>query len=345
MSNLTFLVDANSIGYAAHHATKLYSGPMQTQAVFSFVKTMRELRVSYPDAGIIVLWDGITQWRYDRLPEYKSNRNVDPKLSVENDAYKNQRPYIMKALESLGVKQMKSAIHEADDLAGILVDRLAKNKAHRIMLITGDKDWLQLVRGNVSWKDLRDSERYIHWHNFYEKTGYKTPYAFLEGKALQGDTSDCISGVGGIGEMTAVKLMAEYGSVKEFWNMCDRGWVPKSKPLRSLWQGTSKFTKSEWESQFVYVDDDRLHPTENEKLRKKAFKAHMDSYIGQGRKLFLRNFELMQLLRPAPLVKEHLEINKGEINPEKFSEICAELAFSSILTNLENFMKPFYNGK
>ena len=348
METLTILVDANSIGYAAHHATKLYSGAMQTQAVFSFIKTMRDLRQSYPDAGIVVLWDGRTEWRYEKLPEYKSKRHADPKLQLEHNAYKTQCPYIKRALESLGIKQMTSAIHEADDLAGILVERLASLPNSRILLITGDRDWLQLVKPNVSWRDLRESDRFIHWNNFYEKTGYKTPYAFLEGKALQGDTSDCIGGVGGIGEMTAIKILTEYGSVKEFWNKCDRGWVPfpiKSKPLRSLYSGNSPFTKEEWESQFVFVEDSALDADKNEKARKKALKTHMDSYAGQGRRLFLRNFELMQLLRPAPLVKEHLEIIKGEINETAFAELCGELAFVSILKNVPNFIKPFYSGK
>ncbi|WP_228716068.1 hypothetical protein [Acinetobacter baumannii] len=63
MENLIILVDANSIGYAAQHAIKLYSGSMQTQAVFSFIKTMRELRQRYPHAGMVVLWDGRAEWR------------------------------------------------------------------------------------------------------------------------------------------------------------------------------------------------------------------------------------------------------------------------------------------
>ncbi|WP_354734599.1 5'-3' exonuclease [Acinetobacter nosocomialis] len=345
MENLIILVDANSVGYAAHHAIKLYSGSMQTQAVFSFIKSMRELRQRYPEAGIIALWDGRAEWRYERAPNYKSTRRSDPKMELEHNAYKAQCPYIKRALKALGIKQMTSAIHEADDLAGILVQRLANDPNNRILLITGDRDWLQLVRPNVSWRDLRDESRFIHWSNFYEKTGYKTPVAFLQGKALQGDTSDCIDGVGGIGEVNAVKILAEYGSVYEFWKQCDAGLKPPTKALRSLYAGNSPFTKEEWESQFIYVEDSSLSDEQNEKARKKALKAHMDAYVGQGRRLFLRNIELMQLLRPAPLQKEHLEIIKGEINPDDFTELCGELAFGSILKNVPNFMKPFYNGQ
>ncbi|WP_391485316.1 5'-3' exonuclease H3TH domain-containing protein [Acinetobacter baumannii] len=77
----------------------------------------------------------------------------------------------------------------------------------------------------------------------FEKTGFKSPVAFLQGKALQGDSSDCISGVGGIGEATAIKILAEYGSVNEFWKLCDAGLKPPSKALRSLYAGNSHTQK------------------------------------------------------------------------------------------------------
>lgn len=92
VENLIILVDANSIGYAAQHAIKLYSGSMQTQAVFSFIKTMRELRQRYPHAGMVVLWDGRAEWRFEREPSYKSNRKSDPRMQQEHDAYKAQCP-------------------------------------------------------------------------------------------------------------------------------------------------------------------------------------------------------------------------------------------------------------
>ncbi|WP_391485298.1 PIN domain nuclease [Acinetobacter baumannii] len=136
MENLIILVDANSIGYAAQHAIKLYSGSMQTQAVFSFIKTMRELRQRYPHAGMVVLWDGRAEWRFEREPSYKSNRKSDPRMQQEHDAYKAQCPFIKRALKALGIKQMTSAIHEADDLAGILVQRFASDPNNRILLIT-----------------------------------------------------------------------------------------------------------------------------------------------------------------------------------------------------------------
>ena len=341
------LVDANAIGYAAQYVTKLYSGGMQTQAVFNFIKVMRDLRTRYPKALINVLWDGKTEWRYALLPTYKGDRRIDPKAQAEYEAYVKQRPYISKMLDHLGVLQMTSYVHEADDLAGILVEHYqVKDPKRKILLLTGDRDWLQLLRPNVVWQDLRDDTRIVKFENFFEKTGYRTPFAFLQGKALTGDNSDCITGCGGIGDLTAPQVLAEYGSINKFWQLCDSGDIaPPTKALRSLWNGTSDLTKAEWEELFEFTDDVALTEEQNTKAKKKALKKHMDAYVGQGRNLFLRNMKLMQLIRPFPLQTDKLEIIKGELNEEAFVDLCGELAFMSILKNVPNFIKPFNTGK
>lgn len=341
------LVDANAIGYAAQYVTKLYSGGMQTQAIFNFIKVMRDLRTRYPKALINVLWDGKTEWRYALLPTYKGDRRIDPKAQAEYEAYVKQRPYISKMLECLGVLQITSYVHEADDLAGIFVERYqSKDPNRKILLLTGDRDWLQLLRPNVVWQDLRDDSRVVKFPEFFEKTGYRSPYAFLQGKALTGDASDCISGCGGIGDLTAPQILAEYGSINKFWQMCDSGEItPPTKALRSLWNGTSELTKAEWEATFKYTDDPELDEEENLKAKKKALKKHMEAYVGQGRNLFLRNMKLMQLIRPFPLQTDKLEIKKGNFDEDAFTELCGELAFMSILKNVPNFVKPFCAGR
>lgn len=295
----TIIVDGNSIGYAAQHATKLNSGEMETQAVFGSLKTMRELRLTYYASNIVVLWDGVAQWRYDIHPEYKSNRTDDPKKVEVKKAYYVQREYIKKCYEALGIRQMTASTHEADDLAGILVGLLTQVPENEIVLISGDRDWIQLVKHNVTWRDLRDDSRVINSSNFFDKTAYKTPYAFLEGKALQGDNSDCISGVGGIGEKGAPELLAEFCSVRNFWKKCDTG---EFKPVR---------------------------------------KPHIRLCSAEGRMIFGRNLRLMQLLKVPPPKKENVELLSGNLNKEKFVELCEELAFGSILKNVDAFIQDF----
>ena len=223
------IIDGNSLGYAAQHATKLSSGGMETQAVFGSMKTMRDLKATYRDFTPVVLWDGQAKWRYDIHPTYKANRTDDPKKVAVKESYYLQRKYIKQCYEALGIKQMTATTHEADDLAGILVAMLSSDPTNEIVLITGDKDWLQLVRPNVTWRDVRDDSRIVTVKNFFDKTGYKTPYAFLQGKALQGDSSDSIPGVGGIGEIGAAEFLAEFESVRNFLQMCDSG---EFKPVK-----------------------------------------------------------------------------------------------------------------
>ena len=235
------LIDGNSIGYACHYATKLHSGGMETQAIFGFVKAMRELRVATPNHFPIILWDGRAQWRFNLSPEYKSNRDNDPKKIAIKAAYTEQTPIIKDMVAALGIKQLRSLDHEADDLAGYLVPRLTQDKGNEIVLNTGDKDWLQLVRPGVTWRDMRDDSKVVTISNFFDKTGYKTPLAFLEGKCLTGDSSDCISGVGGIGEKGAPEFLAQFGSVRNFWAQCDAGnFKPVKKAHINLYEGEGR---------------------------------------------------------------------------------------------------------
>lgn len=325
------IIDGNSIGHAAHRATKLTAGGLQTQAVFGFIRTLRDMKVEHPGFTPMVLWDGKAQFRYDIHPLYKSNRDNDPKKVEERQHYVAQRPYIARCLEHLGVRQMTAMKHEADDMAGYMVANLTKQDGNEVLLSTGDQDWIQLIRKGVTWRDHRDDSKVVTLDNLMDKTGYATPYAFLEGKCLHGDTSDVISGVGGIGETGAPEFLAEFGSVREFWRRCDSGeYVPSKKAHLNLWKGVSRFTKEEWAAQYTGDPED-----------KKALKKHMDEWPGQGRILFGRNLRLMQLLKVQQPAKEDVVVVPGKFDMDKFAEVCEELAFVSILRNLEHFTKPF----
>jgi 5'-3' exonuclease len=231
----TVIIDANALGYANHNATKLTVGDFQVQAIFGFLKTIRNIREEYqfPDWQIVVLWDGHSAWRKELCPEYKANRVAkDEKQLAHKEAYKKQVPFIRKALQLLGVRQMLVSSAEADDMAGVLAKRLSVNNL--VTLITGDKDWLQLVNNNTVWYDpIRDNR--VGVGNFFEFTGYQTREGFLDGKALMGDNSDNISGVGGIGEKGAPEFIAEFGSVDNYFKQVDDGkFVPKKKAHERL---------------------------------------------------------------------------------------------------------------
>jgi len=298
-TNKVLLIDANSIGYASQSATKLSAGGMETQAAYGFIKTMRELRIQFPKFTPFVLWDGRAEWRFKLFPDYKSNRKDSPEKIAMKESYAKQKPYIESMLRHLGVRQLTCFSAEADDMGGYFAAKLSTAPDAEVGLITGDRDWIQLVRKNVWWKDPRDDARYVDAANFYKKTGCKSPFAFLETKILMGDSSDCISGVGGIGEKGAPEFIAEFGSVRKFWQLCDSG-----------------------------AFEPRL-------------KKHKNLASPEGRALYKRNFQLMQLLKVEPPARADLKVDTGRFDKEAFANACEELAFVSILRNLDEFTLRF----
>ena len=194
------LVDGNNVSRKHNQATKLRSGGFETQAIFGCVKSARAMKVEYPSAQHTWLWDGRALWRYDIHPDYKSKRNLpDPRRDAERASHNAQKPFLTQALDNLGLGQMLCTAHEADDLAGIIIGNVKSKKPNAlIQAISGDGDWVQLVREGVGVRDLNDDAKIYTLSNLMDKTGYRTPYAYLEGKCLHGDGSDDIPGVGGM---------------------------------------------------------------------------------------------------------------------------------------------------
>lgn len=232
----------------------------------------------------------------------------------------------------MGVRQMLVTSAEADDMAGLMTKKLAK-AGQRVKLVTGDKDWLQMVQPGVVWFDpIRDRE--CNMSNFFEFTGYRTPEQFLDGKALMGDSSDNISGVGGIGEKGAPEFVAEFGSVAEFYRQVESGiFVPKKKAHKLLC-GESPFTKQQWDERY---EGDRANVSE--------FNKYMETWPGQGKLIFNRNRKVMNLLDVPIPPKEDVSVIAPTYNRDAFRALCEKLAFHSILREFDAFLEPFEQPK
>jgi len=214
------LIDALNIVHAANSNKSLNVGGVPTQATYGFLRSLRLAAAAYPQLKPLVLHDG-RSWRYKAFEGYKASRSkpattaAEIKTAAARDEAKMQVPYIRRALKLLGVTQINTLNLEADDLAAMMVRRLKPGT--KALLLSGDKDWVQLVGPNVTWfdpiRDLRISPATIE-----KELEVKTPRAFLEVKALMGDPSDDIPGVGGIGVKGAKELVNTYGSVTEFLN-------------------------------------------------------------------------------------------------------------------------------
>lgn len=308
MSKHILLIDGNSIAHANQHASPLTVGDMQVQAIFGTLRSLRALLEKTPgEKELVVLWDGKAQWRIDMFPEYKGNRQAQtPEEKRDREAFDRQTPYIEKALELLGVKQVRSPLLEADDLAGFFVRSLAP-RGIKITLVSGDKDWLSLIRPGVSWFDpIRD--RRIDDMNFLDGTGYFDTDAFVEGKAMQGDTSDNIDGIEGVGKKTPQTFLAKWGSVRKFWAAVDSGaHVPASRK--------SKDAKSPHPEQIMASPE--------------------------GRALIERNIKLMDLRLSRSPEQGEVIIKQSPANPEGFIRLCERLAFASILRERHSFLRTF----
>lgn len=220
MAQGLLLVDTLNITHAANNNKPLSVGDQPTQAIFGFLRSLRLAAASFPQLKPVCLHDG-RSWRYKAFDGYKASRSKPPttanelRMSEMRDQVKLQLPFIRKALQFLGVTQINTLNLEADDLAALMVRRSAGKG--KIMLLSADKDWAQLIAPSVSWFDPIHDIRISH-ATMEEKLGVKSGRAWLEVKALMGDTSDDVPGVGGIGDKGAKELINVYGSVTEFLN-------------------------------------------------------------------------------------------------------------------------------
>ena len=236
MTTVKLIIDGNSLGHAAQAAKKLHVGSNETQAIYGFLRTMRGLMERYPQGDPVVLWDG-RSWRHDAFETYKSARDknetaADQQKQAEKAAFAKQRPHIKTALKLLGVPQLVVSNYEADDLAGVLVER-AERAGDTVLLVSGDQDWIQLIGPKVVWFDpIRDKT--MRPKDLFDKYGVDTPAKFLQMKALQGDDGDSLPGVGGIGPKGAAELLMTFGSVTDMLNLSLEGGLPAKMPKKIL---------------------------------------------------------------------------------------------------------------
>lgn len=304
------IIDGNAMGWAHHSATKLNYAGLQTQAIYGYARMMRDFFNAFPGAPISVLWDGHAQHRFDILPTYKAsreaNREKDPQAASDHAEYKRAIPVIRAMLELMGVPQLLHPRYEADDLAGLMVNKFPGPH----MLVTGDSDWLQLVRNDVVWFDPRKDGKKIALANFHEATGYATPEEYLNGKVLIGDTSDDIPGVPGMGEVGAAAFIAKWRTIQSFLDAVD--------------QGTAVPTK---------------------RKSKTAKTPHPEEFIvsPEGRAIIHRGFELMDLRTPRIGNPELLQVRRGQLDEEKLKVLFQRLGFVSILRDWNSWFAPFTN--
>src|SRR5437868_6364791 len=179
-----------------------------TNAVYIFVNMLRKLLTEHKPEYIAASFDlpGRT-FRDDLVSDYKANRAPMPGELAE------QIPMVHAACEALGVPILTSERYEADDVIGTLAEKAAA-AGFDVAIVTGDKDFFQLVRDGIRVFNPRDEGAWYDAAAVKEKFGV-SPGQVVDVLALMGDTIDNIKGVPGIGEKGARDLIAQYGSLEE----------------------------------------------------------------------------------------------------------------------------------
>jgi DNA polymerase-1 len=203
-----YLIDGSSQMYRAYHAIRGLTGPdgRSTNAVYGFVTMLRKLLTDHRPDYIGAAFDlPKPTFRSGLSADYKANRAPMPPDLVEQVAH------VHEACEALGVPIITYDGFEADDVIGTLA-RQAAEQGIQVALVTGDKDFFQLVTEQVLVFNPRDEGFWYDADGVRTKFGV-SPSQVIDVLALMGDTSDNVKGVPGIGEKGARDLIAAHGSL------------------------------------------------------------------------------------------------------------------------------------
>lgn len=211
--NKLILIDGNSIIYRAFFAMPplTSSSGVHTNAVYGFTNMLLRLLQEEQPSHILVAFDaGKETFRHEGYQDYKGGREKTPPELSE------QFPLMRELLESFGIAWFELPGFEADDIIGT-ISKQGEEAGVDVLVVTGDKDMLQLVSDRVKVALTRKGISEVEPYGIKEiedKYGLR-PEQIIDLKGLMGDVSDNILGVPGIGEKTALKLLHQFGSVEE----------------------------------------------------------------------------------------------------------------------------------
>lgn len=215
--NRLFLIDAYALIYRAYYAfiknPRINSKGLNTSAIMGFCNTLNEVITKESPTYMGVAFDHGLTFRNEVFPQYKAQREATP------EDIKRSVPIIKRILEAYRIPVLQVDGFEADDVIGTLALKAAAEGVETYML-TPDKDYAQLVRENVLMYRPRHGGGYeiLKEEDINKKYGLRSPHQVIDLLALMGDSADNFPGCPGVGEKTASKLIAQFGSVEELLN-------------------------------------------------------------------------------------------------------------------------------
>ena len=209
MTKTVCLVDGSGYIFRAFYGIPNLTAPDGTpvNAVYGFTNMFLRLTQNIPCDYSLVLFDAKRKnFRNEFFPDYKGTRKEIPEELIP------QFPIIREAVKVLNLNQLEMEGYEADDLIATYADQ-ALNKGYEVVVVSADKDLMQLIRPGVRFYDPM-KDKFFTPEDVKEKFGVY-PDKVVDVQALAGDSIDNVPGVPGIGLKTAAQLVNEFGSLQE----------------------------------------------------------------------------------------------------------------------------------
>ena len=219
MNKVLMIIDGNSLLHRAFYALPVLTNKkgVFTNAVYGFLNMLLKLISDYKPDSLAVAFDKkAPTFRHREYKAYKGTRQKAPEELVP------QFELAREAMKQMNIPIYEMDGYEADDILGTL-SRSCGGPDRNVLLVTGDKDALQLVSGNSNVLLTKKGITVLHRYNEKEmKKEYGlTPLQFIDMKGLMGDKSDNIPGVPGIGPKTATRLLQQYGTLENVLDHTD----------------------------------------------------------------------------------------------------------------------------
>ncbi len=215
------MVDGNNLLFRSYYATA-YTGNLMknskgfpTNGLYGFVNMINKIIAEEKPEYMLVAFDIGRTFRHDMYENYKEGRIETP------DDLKQQFPIAKEIITNMGISCYEIDNYEADDIIGTVSKFCDKHEDVKGTIISSDRDLLQLISEEVEMKLLKQKDFIRYDKKAFENEYEIDPKNVVDLKALQGDSSDNIPGVKGIGEKTALKLIQEYKTLDNLYDHID----------------------------------------------------------------------------------------------------------------------------
>lgn len=324
------LLDGNSLSYRAFYAMPALQNKsgLYTNSVYGFTLMLeRMLEDIKPKYALVAFDKGKQTFRHKTYQDYKGTRDKTPSELVE------QFGYVRELLDSYGIKYEEHFDYEADDIIGSYA-KLAEKAGLEVIIISGDKDLTQLASDNITiYYTRRGVTEVDHYTPEFinEKYGL-SPEQIIDMKGLMGDKSDNIPGIAGIGEKTAIKLLAEYKTVENVLDNIDN--ISGKKLKERLAEGKEDALLSK-ELATIFTEV----PVEN-KLEDLTFSENRS-----------KKKELFEKLEFVSFLKKLAENDDVDVDSKEEKELeiinadeKIELSFENSSLHIECFTEDYHNS-